>query len=709
MALTPEQKARIRKQMESRGLTYGFSARAAGMRANPATFDEETNSVRFVATVEQPVMVFDWERWDFVNEILVSAGMVLPDGDHVRLLDTHSRYSVADVLGSASDFLDCDVDGMPGKDCRVEFSSVQEGQDAATKVREGHITDVSVGYRVTESYWVPEGEKQIIDGKSYEGPVKVSTRWELRELSLVPIGADNLAKVRSLMSGPGADEGRQQHHDGGNTMHKCPECGKDFDGKRCACGHRADQAPDTNTRGDQGTAPQAPAPAEGDQGRAAGGQGMTSEQVQAQIAEGQRAERERVNGINDAVSVAGLDAEFGRGLVDQGVSLDQARAKIFEKLKERGPALGAGSGLSIEVGTEGREKFRAAAIDGLVLRGGRRVEKPSEGSNIFRGMSLLDLARESLEGVGISTRGMDRRIIAARALSPASSSDFPAIMAAVTGKHLLGAYHEAPSTWKQWVAVVDAPDFKEMHGIKFSESPDLDDMDENGEYKTAKFADSQESYRVITKGRKVKLTRTMIINDDVRAFTRIPTMFGFAAVRFEDDAVYSLLTSNPAMSDGKALFHADHNNIVTAAALGSAGLSAGRTKMKAQKGMNGARLNIRPAFLLVPDELETDAEILLRSTSLPDDNKSAGVINPWAGKLTPIAEGRLSDDSATAYYLVGHPNQAPAIEAAYLMGDAQPFIDDEVEFASDSLVVKVRHDFGAGVVDYAGINKNAGA
>ncbi|MDH5525159.1 MAG: Mu-like prophage major head subunit gpT family protein [Desulfobulbaceae bacterium] len=707
MLLTPEQKAKIRKEMERRGLAYGFSARAAGMRAEPATFDEKTRSVRFVATVERPVMVFDWERWDFVNEILVSDGMILPDGDHVRLLDTHSRYSVSDVLGSASDFQDCEVDDIPGKDCRVEFSSVQEGQDAATKVREGHITDVSVGYRVIESYWVPEGEKQIINGKSYEGPVKVSTRWELRELSLVPIGADNLAKVRSLMSGPGADEGRQQHN-GGNTMHKCPDCGKDFDGRHCtACGHRADQAPDKNTRGAQGAA--APAPAAGDKGRGDGSTGLTPEQVRAQIDEAQRTERERVNGINDAVSVAGLDAEFSRTLVDQGVSLDQARAKIFEKLKERGPAVGAGIGMSIEIGTEAVEKFRAAAIDGFALRGGLRVEKPADGSNIFRGMSLLDLARESLENAGIRTRGMDKRIIAARALSPASSSDFPAIMGAVTGRHLLGAYAEAPSTWRPFVAIVDAPDFKDMYGIKLSESPDLLDLDQNGEYKTAKFSDSQEKYRVVTKGRKVKLTRTMIINDDLRAFTRIPKLFGFAARRFESDAVYSLITSNPVMSDNKTLFHADHKNIVTATAFGSAGLSKGRTLMRKQKGMNGSVLDLTPAFLLHPVELETDAEILLRSAALPDDNKSAGVHNPWAGKLTPIADTRLDDNSITAYYLLAHPNQAAAIEVAYLMGDEQPFIDDEVEFASDSLVVKVRHDFGAGLVDYAGINKNAGA
>ncbi len=696
--LTPEQKKRIRQELERQGLAYGMSARAAGMRVSPSTWDDKTRAVRFVATVERPVTVWDWDQWDFVDEVLVRDGMVLPAAGQVPLLDTHSRATVSDVLGSAADFADCEVEGMAGTDCRVSFSSVTEGQDAATKVREGHVTDVSVGYLVTESYWVPEGSKQIINGKEFQGPVKVSTRWELRELSLVPIGADNQAKVRSLLKGPGGGTGRHQSI-GGRSMKKCPECGKDFDGRQCACGHRADQAPDNNNRGAQ--PPAAPA---------AGGAPapLTAEEVRAQIETAQRAERERVNGINDAVRVAGLDDDMARTMVDQGISLDQARAKIFEALKERGPAIGAGAGRSLEVGTEAREKLRSAAIDGFALRGGLRIEKPAAGASEFRGMSLFDLARECLELTGFHTRGVDKRALAARALSPASSSDFPAIMSALTGKHLLAAYIEAPSTWRPFVAIVSAPDFKDMYGIKLSESPDLDGLDENGEYKTAKFSDNQEKYRVVTKGRRVKLTREMVINDDVRAFTRIPQLFGMAARRMESDAVYSLITSNPKMADGKELFHAAHNNIVTAAALSSDGLSAGRVAMKQQKGLNGSTLSIVPAYLLVPDELETTSEILLRSMSLPDAEMSSGVHNPWAGKLTPIAETRLSDASATAYYLVAHPNQAPVIEVAYLMGDEQPFIDDEVEFGSDSLVIKVRHDFGAGLVDHVGINRNAG-
>jgi len=692
MPLSPEQKEKIHQELERSGLAFGFSARSAGMRLAPESFDQEASACRFVASTEQPAMVWDWERWDFVNEVLLRDGMVLPESGSVRLLDTHSRGSVQDVLGSATDFQACKVGDFEGTDCAVTFSSVAEGRDAATKVREGHITDVSVGYMVTESYWLAAGEKQKINGKEYEGPVKVSTRWEPRELSLVPIGADNLAKVRSLVSGKVAEPARQSNHEGEKAMKKCPDCGNQFDGAACACGHRAAPvAPNTPA------ATTAAAPSDTD--------------IRAQVDAGITAERERVTGITDACTVAGLDVASARALIDSGASLDQARARIIEELKVKNQALGAGAS-RIEVGAEEGDKFRAAAVDGLLTRGGLRIEKPAPGYNDFRGIAIIDLARQCLERSGINTRGLDKRGLAARALSPASSSDFPALMSAVARRHLLAAYGEAAPNWRQFVAVTDATDFKNIYGIKLSESPDLEALDENGEYKTAKFADKQETYRVITKGKRVQLTRVMIINDDLRAFTRIPMLFGAAARRMESDAVYGLITGNPVMSDGKALFHADHKNIETTTALkttvNSGSLSSGRTIMRKQKGMNGATLDLSPAFVLAPLEQETDADILLRSAALPEASMSSGVVNPWGGKLIPVTDARLSAVSAKTWYLLAHPNQAPVIEVAYLMGEEQPYIDEEVNFNSDALDIKVRHDFGAGIVDHVGIFRNPG-
>ena len=43
--------------------------------------------------------------------------------------------------------------------------------------------------------WVPAEVEVIIRGRTFVGPLKVSTDWMLKEFTLTPIGADSLAKA----------------------------------------------------------------------------------------------------------------------------------------------------------------------------------------------------------------------------------------------------------------------------------------------------------------------------------------------------------------------------------------------------------------------------------------------------------------------------------------------------------------------------------
>ncbi len=459
------------------------------------------------------------------------------------------------------------------------------------------------------------------------------------------------------------------------------------------------------------TSPAVPADPADPAAAAAGMSPQLQADMQRIAAEAQQAERNRIREITSRCRIAGLDDDFARSLVDSGAGLDVAAVKIFDALAARNTPVGAGAHTgNFEVGEEARDKFRAAAGDGLLLRSGIVIDHAAPGAADFRGRTIMDICRAALDHAGIDTRGLSRRQLVGRALTSGSTSDFPFLMSALVSKHLINAYNEWPATWRPFVAIVDAVDFKDIYGIKLSEAPDLAEMDENGEYQTANFLENQEKYAVVSKGRIISLTRQMIINDDLRAFTRIPTLFGAAARRMESAAVYGLINSNPVLNDGKALFATAHHNLAgTPAALGTTTLGVARAAMRKQTGLNGAHIDVTPAFLLTPVELETDAEVLLRSTALPDDNKSAGVYNPWAGKLTPISDPYLSDASATAFYILAHPNQVATIEAAYLEGEANPYVDQEIDFDSDALKIKVRHEFGAGVVDHVGIYKNAGA
>ncbi len=165
----------------------------------PKTVDEENRSVEVVGTTEQPVEMYDWRSRQTVDEILLISGAELPKSRQVPLLDTHYRWDTASVLGSYRD-INADGDQLLG---RAFFSTVPEAEGPWTKVREGHLTDFSAGYRTmpSASVMIPAGDKATVKGREFkasaERPLVVRTRWSLKELSVVPIGADDRAKART--------------------------------------------------------------------------------------------------------------------------------------------------------------------------------------------------------------------------------------------------------------------------------------------------------------------------------------------------------------------------------------------------------------------------------------------------------------------------------------------------------------------------------
>jgi phage major head subunit gpT-like protein len=215
-----------------------------------------------------------------------------------------------------------------------------------------------------------------------------------------------------------------------------------------------------------------------------------------------------------------------------------------------------------------------------------------------------------------------------------------------------------------------------------------------------------------TYGRILSLTRKSIINDDLGAFSRVPQAFGASAARLESDLVYSLLTSNPSMSDGVALFHDDHSNLELGAALSVSSLASARKAMRTQKGIAGQGfLNIVPKFLIVPANLESTALMLIANEHIErvsgDDTTRSGL--PWVKDLEVVVDPRLDADSEMAWYLAGSPLQIDTIEIAHLAGNRGVFTEEDVEFASDNLQVKARLDFATQVIDWCGLVKNPGA
>lgn len=647
--------------------------------AGPVTLDTESRSLEVTCASENRVRVFDWERWETIEEILLMSGCTMPDNRQIPLLDSHQRYSTASVIGSCRN-LQATPTQLVG---RAYFADDPGAESAWAKTRDGHITDFSVGYSVDAATWVPDGQTAVIDGRSFEGPVRVVTSWSVKELSVCPIGADETAKARAeahnhqARGNPAPQSKENAMNEQLRAFLESRGLSKDANEERAWEFLRTLDAP----------------------GQAA----AAAPDVDAAVRTAITAERERHAEIT-AMGARFDCADIASQLVATGATVDAARAKVLEHVEAQ-RAKDPAPGFRISVGADEKEKFRAAGQDALCLRAGITIATPAPGAHELMGHSLREMARHSLMLAGQPTGGNVMEMVG-RAMT---TSDFPALLSNVANKALLAGYETAPETWQEWCGVGSVSDFKTHDLVSVSETEDLDEISESQPYGYGKRADAKEQYKIVTYGKLFAITRQTIINDDLSALTDTPRNHGEAAARKVGDLPYAVLTANSAMRDSVALFHASHGNLGTAGVVSEITLAEAIKLMKLQKDLLGKRrLNIRPEFFIAPVSIEGAAEIFFSSNQFAGSAVDATRSNPYAGsRFKRVYDARLDDSSATAFYLAGPKGKT--VTVFFLNGQQAPYMETRQGWGVDGVEYKVRIDAGAKAVDWKALLKNAGA
>nr|WP_269092890.1 Mu-like prophage major head subunit gpT family protein [Aliarcobacter butzleri] len=272
---------------------------------------------------------------------------------------------------------------------------------------------------------------------------------------------------------------------------------------------------------------------------------------------------------------------------------------------------------------------------------------------------------------------------------------------------MVSNFEEAEGTYGLWTTNVDLPNFKLQTDVSVK-NPNgrLAKLKEKGELESLELDENGEAWKLESYGNKFMFTRQMLINDDLGAFSNIVATFGQMAKRTSNGLVYDLLQAkgdfaNYKMSDNKSLFHSEHKNTDTAAALSSESLSAARVIMRRQ--MDGkTALNINPKYLIVSPENETRAKQLLTSEADPTSN-NAGVTNIHKNSLDLIVESELS---ANPWFLAA---ARKTIKTGTLAGTGgQPIVQEKLKSAG-GIEFECLYDFGVMVEDFRGLYKNMGA
>lgn len=288
-----------------------------------------------------------------------------------------------------------------------------------------------------------------------------------------------------------------------------------------------------------------------------------------------------------------------------------------------------------------------------------------------------------------------------------NSATFSLILGDGIHRRMIADYRQ-PTQYDIWRPLVGTPvpitDFRTNERTRFGGFGDLPIVAELGNYQDmAAPSEEEATYTIAKRGGIFQITMEMIRNDDVGLIRRLPTSATRAAKRTLAKFVLDFIRANPAIYDGKALFHADHGNLGTSA-LSATSFAAARLAMLKQAELDTREpLGIAPKYLWVAYDREQDAVDLFKR----DTNLDETFVQSLKPTIVPVWYWTDANDwAATA-----DPLDCPFLELGFLDGNEEPelFVQDSPTvgslFNNDTITYKIRHIYGGNALDYRGAYK----
>lgn len=399
--------------------------------------------------------------------------------------------------------------------------------------------------------------------------------------------------------------------------------------------------------------------------------------------------------------------------IQNGSTMDEVRSAILEGMRQ------TGGPVRVQVTRDEGDTFRERASDALVMRAGLPVERPADGANELRAMSLRDLGIECLARDGRDTMSLLRMQpdemyteLCRQFYNPTSA--FPAILDNTIRKSIVHLYNEVPTTFQAWTTKGSLKDFKITadHEYVIGGMGDFLLVPENGELKpmTPK-THLMPNRKLDTYGRTFSMTRQAFINDDIGFITEVPGLYAASAKKTIDKAVYSLLFDNKPIFDKTKLFDEKHNNVMEDGSKPTqASIQAMILLMQRQKDPFGEAIYVTPQHIIVPVGYEFDLAVILHSTQVTGSNNND--INPLYNYpinivQTPVLNA-LAGDGAVPWFMVANAASARGIQVDYLNGQETPTVRRMETPGVLGFQWDIYLDWGIAVRDYRGMAKNPG-
>jgi phage major head subunit gpT-like protein len=652
-----------------------LSLRAA---VREGSIDVEARTVELTWTTGAKGARWNWDVGSYMEELEVSPEAVRMDrlNNGAPLLNSHKCDDLGDVIGVVERAW---LEGELGH-ALVRFSKRDDAEKIFQDVQDKILRKISVKY-VVHRYQITEDSEEKL-------PTYRAVDWEPLELSVVPIAFDDGANIRSSATPA------------------------EYTGRRFPTVFEVRSAVEPIVEPAAVPIIQEEVAMTEEEKRAA------DEKLRRESAE---EERKRSLTIRTMARKVGIDDEaVVDDLIARGVSVSDASAALIDVVAERQNKDQPQTRNSQPTIVNGGQDVailnaKRSAMQNALLHRCDTTVKLEDAGREFRGMRLVDMAREFVEMAGGNARGMtpqelaraalgcDRQAV--RAAGMHSTSDFPLLLGSTVNRTLRDAYTNAPQTWRPLGRPTTVPDFRAVTRAALGDIAALEQVKEHGEYKYGTLSEDGAPIKVAKFGKIIAITWETIVNDDLGALTRIPAALGNAAAATESNVVWALLLGNPTFTDGVPFYDAGHANLAASnGAINTTTLAAARAAMRKQKSKAGEFLNLAPEYLVVGPDKELEAYQFTSSNYVPA--KNADINDVRNASLTVIVDARITGNQ---WYLFAAPGSIDTFEYAYLEGEQGVFTETREGFEVDGMEIKARLVFGAAWIDYRGAYKNPGA
>jgi hypothetical protein len=553
-------------------------------------------------------------------------------------------------------------------------------RDVAKSGGRGFPWQASIGADILAAEFIPNGSTVQVNGRSFDGPLYVIRQSILKEISFVDNGADALTTA-TVAAGQAASE--QQ------TITLISE--KET---------RMDEAAEKHT-------PEPPVDSENPQAPEKLQAAAVVEDPVLAMRQRMVEETRRIQTIQKFCD--GKHADLEARAITEGWDLTRCELEVLRACRPAAPAA------HVKAQCSDPKVFEAVALMAAGILDSRMQAmydaQTLDAADRLRGIGI----QEYCERISGATHFPRFRRDASGWLQAAfSTTSLPGILSNVANKMLLEGYTYIEDAWRRICKIASVNDFKEHSRYRMTGSFTFEKVGPDGEIKHGKVDELKFGQKADTHGIMFALTRQMIINDDLGAFTDIPRQIGMGAAEAIADAVWGLLLSNP-----NDFFSAAHKNLLAGAdtVLSVDALTAAEILFGEQTKPNGKPLGIGASLLLVPTALKVAAQLLMTSLLLNETttaNKGKPANNPHVGKFEVVSSSYLSNASFTgasskAWYLLADPNRMPALEVAFLNGVDRPTVEKtDADFNTLGIQFRGYIDFGVREQDHRGALKIKG-